>query len=127
MKKISSLISVAIAIISFFSLIALIGSYLWVQLDLTAGYDSAKIVNYSPYGDPETSEEIQANVKKSFSESGLFLRMASGNVGKTETRTIVLFILLSLIGSVSGLVYSNKIAAEAARAQERTRKSNEFH
>lgn len=118
-KKITALVSVAVATISIISLIALSISFFAVRAELGAGYELARLEGYSPYGDPETPEEIQANVKDSYANEGIFLRIASGNVGKAETATIVGFIFLSLFGSVSGLIHSAQAAEEAAKQKER--------
>ena len=118
-KNIAIVIAAAVAVISTISLIALVISVIGVRVELGAGYELAHLESLSPYGNPETPEEIQANVKASYANEGIFLRMASGNVGKTETTVIVAFMFLSLVGSVSGLIYSEKAATEAAKKKER--------
>ena len=125
-KKLTSFVLVAVATISAISLLALLVSFIGVRAELGAGYELARLEGYSPYGDPETPEEIQANVKASYADEGIFLRMASGNVGKTETATIVCFMFLSLIGSVSGLFLFGKAEAEAAKKRARELANDEF-
>lgn len=125
MKK-TTFIAVAIAAISFISIIALFGSFLVVRSELSAGYELARLESSSPYGHPETSEEIQAKVKEAYSKEGLFLRIASGNVPAPKATAIIVFMWLSFLGSVCSLIHSKKVAAKAAEKKRRERIKSEF-
>ncbi len=126
MKRSSTLIAVVAAILSALCLFGLIIAFFQVQSELNSGYELSRMESLSPYGDPETSEEIEANVKEEFANSNIFLRIASGNTDVSK-KIVLAFLVFVFLASLLKL-RANYKAAEAKKEKARQQKiKSDFH
>lgn len=115
----------AIACIAFLLITA--GAWTFVQYQICCGVEIANAEASSPFGTPETLEEIRENVRNSFADSNFFLKLASGNFSGEETLFYIIIMAFLLLVALFLLYLLEQKRKDEERYKRREESERKFH
>ena len=77
-----------------------------------AGVELSRASSMSPYGTPETIEEIKANVKSDFAERCWACRIVSGNTDTSTTAVVLVLEIAALVYSGFGMYQITSVVGD---------------
>ena len=83
--------------------------------DQAAGVELSRASSMSPYGTPETIEEIKANVKSDFAERCWACRIVSGNADTSTTAVILVLEITALMYSGFGMYQITSVVEKSKK------------
>lgn len=86
-----------------------------LMYDKAAGMELSRASSMSPYGTPETIEEIEANVKSDFAERCWACRIVSGNADTSTTAVILVLEITALMYSGFGMYQITSVVEKSKK------------